>query len=526
MDTEVFVYTGPGGDNVPRYVVGVRVDPSVTSIPAHAFSYRNKLTEVELCEGLVEIGLGSFGYCGHSISKIIIPNSLRRIYAHVFSGSLRCPIPLHDGIESIGAYAFCGCIFTNFRVPSLITVIPWSMLSNCKSTFSVEIPLTVTEISYQAFLRCHCLRNIAFPPNVDVGDDILIHATDLLQLFGSIAEILRNLKLRFDELPVHSTVYYQLYNQGVLQCLITSGNELDPTGNQQDCLGMTPLHILACSSVHDLELYCVIVAKYPANLITVDAWGAVPLLYAIWGDAPVEIVNFLIDSYQSLYPDHEFDWTDMVITLGRANAPVYVIQNLLDVQHTLSPGYNIDWDQILEELATATSDDEPFASPATFCFLTRCSIATRVSAIGVKHFRDNMADYWMGDKDNDFNRDIWRNETLTKLVYYESEYQKLKESTSLLELAIWKMNIDASKIDNSLVMGDDNMLECRTNCGADFVIENVLPYLLPPNFVRSYVYICDKEDSHSSFEVEDDDDVDDDSSNNDDDNENNHGWEQ
>jgi hypothetical protein len=193
-----------------------------------------------------------------------------------------------------------------------------------------------------------------------------------------------------------------------------------------------------------------------------------------------------------------------------------VIQNLLDVQHTLSPGYNIDWDQILEELATATSDDEPFASPATFCFLTRCSIATRVSAIGVKHFRDNMADYWMGDKDNDFNRDIWRNETLTKLVYYESEFQKLKESTSLLELAIWKMNIDASNIDNSLVMGDDNMLECRTNCGADFVIENVLPYLLPSDFVRSYVYICNEEDSYSSFEVEDND-VDDDSSNNDDD---------
>jgi hypothetical protein len=78
------------------------------------------------------------------------------------------------------------------------------------------------------------------------------------------------------------------------------------------------------------------------------------------------------------------------------------------------------------------------------------------------------------------------------------------------------MNIDASNIDNSLVMGDDNMLECRTNCGADFVIENVLPYLLPSDFVRSYVYICNEEDSYSSFEVEDND-VDDDSSNNDDD---------
>jgi hypothetical protein len=53
---EVFVYTGPGGERVPDDVVRVRVDQSVVSIPAEAFSYHKKLTEVELCEGLVEIG--------------------------------------------------------------------------------------------------------------------------------------------------------------------------------------------------------------------------------------------------------------------------------------------------------------------------------------------------------------------------------------------------------------------------------------------------------------------------------------
>jgi hypothetical protein len=351
------------------------------------------------------------------------------------------------------------------------------------------MPLTVTEIGNYAFSNCHCLRNVAILPNAIIrNDNILLKATDLLQLFGSVAEIIQNLKNRFDELPVHSSVYSQSYHQGALHRLITSGNELDPTGNQQDCLGMTPLHILACSSVHNLEVYRLIIEKYPTNLITVDAWGAVPLLYAFWGDAPTAIVNFLIDSYQSLYPDHEFDWTDMLITFGRANATVAVIQNLLDVQHTLSPGYNIDWDQILVELARATSRNEPYAHPATFCFLTRCSIAARVSAIGVKHFRDDMADDWMGDKDSTFNRERWHNETLTKLEYYESAYQKLKESTSLLELALWKMNIDASTIDNGDAMGDNNRLECRTNCRADFVIENVLPYLLPSDFVRSYVY--------------------------------------
>ena len=134
-DTDVFVYTGDGGAEVPDDVVRVLVDPSVTSIPANAFCRRNKLTEVELCEGLVEIGEGSFRWCGSSITKIIIPTSLRRIRDDALHGSLRCPIRLHDGIESIGAYAFSSCIFTNFRVPPLITMIPFGMLHNIKSIF-------------------------------------------------------------------------------------------------------------------------------------------------------------------------------------------------------------------------------------------------------------------------------------------------------------------------------------------------------------------------------------------------------
>jgi hypothetical protein len=54
-DNEAFVYTNRGV-RIPHDVVCLRVDPSVTSIPANAFHLRKKLAEVELCEGLVEIG--------------------------------------------------------------------------------------------------------------------------------------------------------------------------------------------------------------------------------------------------------------------------------------------------------------------------------------------------------------------------------------------------------------------------------------------------------------------------------------
>ena len=161
------------------------------------------------------------------------------------------------------------------------------------------------------------------------------------------------------------------------------------------------------------------VYEYPENLIVEDEWGALPLLYALWGDAPSEIIHFLINSYQSFYPDHVFEWSTMLITLGRANAPEGVIQYLLDFQSTLSPEHNINWGQVLGVLALHTACDEPQASPATYCFLTKCSIATRVNAIGVKHFRDAMDDYWWGDNEDAFYGQAWRAEIITKLEYYE-----------------------------------------------------------------------------------------------------------
>ena len=72
--TEVFVYMG-GDMVVPLDVVRVRVHPSVTVIPQRAFKERFQLEEVELCEGLLEIGEFAF-YCCKSLRHIIIPSTV------------------------------------------------------------------------------------------------------------------------------------------------------------------------------------------------------------------------------------------------------------------------------------------------------------------------------------------------------------------------------------------------------------------------------------------------------------------
>jgi hypothetical protein len=494
-DAEVFVYTEEGEAVAPDDVVRVRVDPSVTSIPYKEFDRRKKLAEVELCEGLVEIGEESFGWCARSIKKINIPISLRRINDHAFYASLRTPICLNDGIESIGKYAFAFCIFTNFRIPPLITAIPDNLLRGCRSIFSLELPNIITRINYGAFCNCFCLRNVAFPPDAVIGDNILFESRDdifivpgmdLQRLFGSELEAIRELSHRFDGLLIHSIVYYQSYNQEVLQNL--AAIKLDATGNQQDCLGMTPLHILACSSVHNIEVYRIIVEKYPANLITEDRWGVLPLLYAFWGAAPAEIIEFLLDSYQCIYPGHVFNWTMMVETMGRCDTPKESIENLLRVKQMHFPEQPIDWEYLLGQFARPSQislDEAP--NQERMKFLVMCGMSMRVEALAFKVWRDYIKNMvhsvefkWGKD-----NRPILHR-IRAKIAHFEDELHKLKEMTTILELALWKMRINQTnnqenetrprkkgKTDESSVRQ-----HFRVTCGADAVIRHVLPYLL------------------------------------------------
>jgi hypothetical protein len=94
----------------------------------------------------------------------------------------------------------------------------------------------------------------------------------------------------------------------------------------------------------------------------------------------------------------------------------------------------------------------------------------------------------------------------------------LKEITSLLELALWKARIDDASVDYAMEVGNKKMtmggmdfrVHCRISCGAEHVLENVLPYLLPPDFVRS-----DEDTDSDDSNVNEDADVDDDDNDND-----------
>jgi len=345
---------------------------------------------------------------------------------------------------------------------------------------------------------------VAFPPNAVFDDNIFIdeddnEMTDLQRLFGSEARIIWELMHRFDGLPIHGIVYYQSYNENVLQKLTHAINmrsgqrralrsKLNPTGNQQDCIGMTPLHILACSSVHDLELYRVIVEKYPTNLITEDSWGALPLLYALWGAATNEIIHFLVESYESLYPDHIFNWTMMVETMGRCDTPKERIENLLRVKQMHFPDQPINWVYLLDKFAEPSNRNFNGAHfQERMQFLFWCGMSDCVEALAFKVWRDNIrhmihtAHFLFWEDNSVILHGIQR-----RIAYFEDELPKLKEATSILELLLWKLRMNENifqqktisyqkkiKVDESCIRSQN-----RVACGADVVIGNVLPFLI------------------------------------------------
>ena len=473
----------------------IKIPATVRVIGEEAFSGCPFIREVELYEGLQEIRDNAFEACA-SLEGINFPSTLKVIGNNAFYLSFLATMTtknvshlslLPDGVERLGERAFHTTNLTHFRMPSKITSVPKNVVSSSKCMVSVELSEVVTRVQDYAFDECVSLRNVAIPLNAEMGRNAFFRCTDLKRLFSHELQITNALKHRFDNLPIHKMIYYQSYNNLTSDQLSDTTNlrsgqrralrsKLDPTGKQQDCLGMTPLHILACSSVQDIELYRVLIEKYPESLVIEDKWGALPLLYAVWGHATNEIVQYLVESYQSLYPGHEFNWTEMLLTIGRVGTPLYVFQKLLDLQQSSFPEQTILWDEVIGAVI------QPLP-PILFMYILKRSIKQRIDAIGVKQWRDDIIGYESTDKYTFLPR------IRSKLARYEAEYHKLKEATSVLELVLWKNKINETNVMNQTGRGrkckkvklnnSDIRNHCRVNCGAGVIIDNVLPYLLP-----------------------------------------------
>ena len=81
-----------------------------------------------------------------------------------------------------------------------------------------------------------------------------------------------------------------------------------------------------------------------------------------------------------------------------------------------------------------------------------------------------------GDKTWEVRQGLRR--VTNRLNHYKDEHKALlKEATTLLELALWKSNLDDNDEDEVAKEGQREREEMRVTSGADVVIKNVLSFL-------------------------------------------------
>lgn len=495
------------------------------------------LTAVDIPPSVETIGSNAFLNC-ICLTSVIFSNTsssssmLREIGSHAFYWCVSLSeLHLPDTVTHIGGAAFCNCPLPNLRVPTAITTMDIRIIEGMKSLVSMEIPEHVQHVFFTfspARLLGNTLRNVAFPPGCDVEVPVLwmfdsLINTPFVMDHGNImddgefySEMSKALRHRFTDLPIHRLCYYQSFHdvESVMRDLRRTINpwatthggsiflgRLDESGTRQDCLGMTPLHILTCSTRHSLFMYQLLVCKYTENLVTLDAWGDVPLLYAFWCNGSDEIIQYLVQSYKTWYPEFVFDWGGMVQTLAeKGRVPTSRIQLLLTVQRCDFPDQVCDLRDVVRRLANHTqqrTSRNPFttsfqhppyrASIQTFRFLLRDIVNQWVADSGIGRWRIELLSVVDEIPGND--KDDWR-ARIRGLFSLLDRCELWKVSMGILELALWKARITVSdgerrrghkkpKVDDGV--GIATMVShrslCRIHCGADIVVRNVLPYL-------------------------------------------------
>jgi demethoxyubiquinone hydroxylase (CLK1/Coq7/Cat5 family) len=108
-----------------------------------------------------------------------------------------------------------------------------------------------------------------------------------------------------------------------------------------------------------------------------------------------------------------------------------------------------------------------------------CGLSSRVEALAFKLWRDyvtnmiNTATFVLGRDNSAILLEI-----RGKLAHFEDKLTKLKDVTTILELALWKMKISKNGHQDMATHDANVRSQDRVTCGADVVVGHVLPFLI------------------------------------------------
>lgn len=400
---------------------------------------------------LIRIGMSAFRGCENINSLYRLPSGLQTIDAFAFHGccnGLRhVHLPENLRVIETGAFAQCRSLY-NIRIPPRITRIRHGTFKECSSLRSVEMPLTVKQIEEEAFMGCVELINICLPKTITKFDPSAFTNCPklLLQLLparsGGISSrghrnasdsssppILAALQDRFDRLPLHELCYYQSYIDAatLLEDAITE--QLYYFDECFDGMGLNPLHILAMSAKPNLNLSKRLMERVEEETealhqLEQDCLRFLFCFRRVVVSSPTEKVDFFVQDNFDQYP-----------------------------------------------LSYATLNAAP-GSTRLMEVLLQPRLAREIRGLGLDYYKVDLQNkvHKIIDVLDDGGTTESRVDTLSQLSSLLHLYTT-KEMLSLLELAVWK-----SKMDEQRQQCDRNA--CRTICGADIIIFNVVPFLM------------------------------------------------
>ncbi|EJK73994.1 hypothetical protein THAOC_04355 [Thalassiosira oceanica] len=393
------------------------------------------------------------------------------------------------------------------------------------------------------------LRNVAFPPDLtDKSLPTFENSSDL----GRILPSDRNtsyayslycngfaLRDRFKHLPLHRIAYYHVYDseEVAVEKLRKELEPLKPSIVHPDCLKMYAHHILCCSTKHRPMMYRLLLEKLPMDLFSKDCWGCLPLFYLIWGLAPLEIVDLVVQTmkeemagdrecYNTLRgaPEEgnpwlslksnnpftrEINWKEMVETLCEARAPLACLDRLIEINIFSFPEDNlqslIDWGEMMIILCSKGKARKPHLSGfVQLChsnFGTKSIVLEQVAMKIVRREKFGFKPFWLrvcvGNRIKVLQYKEWRYEldSMINTCPVGSTERHRKQRIELmttvldklkvyevyglmwvLELALWKSKLEYEGLTESQDRGV--RAECRFTCGATFIMPKVISYLI------------------------------------------------
>jgi len=167
-----YTFTGREGEIIPPGVTRVRIDESVSVIPARAFEGNGNIEEVKCHVDVKTVESHVFRLCP-SLRRVIMPG-VEVVEQYAFDGCRALAIVECDKLEIIGVCAFNWCeSLGSINLPSAKTVKEYAF-SDCHALTNVVFGKELESIEGLAFFRCTSLERIAIPLKDDIitDDDI------------------------------------------------------------------------------------------------------------------------------------------------------------------------------------------------------------------------------------------------------------------------------------------------------------------------------------------------------------------